>query len=193
MDLSMFMNMHGITLHKTQRIYSPVRPTIDTGKIRILKGFHNGESLYSEPSVSVKGKRYSPTLIEKHALDENCVVFPVTNKYVGATRFIPMDDIPTVVGRNMMYLRCPNFSIAVSLSLWLQSRRVVEEVQAAFEHKRSVTKLDSQFIGHIQVPEEILNPLLVKKAVDIDRKIESNLREINQLLLELEDVGRGYE
>jgi hypothetical protein len=192
MDLSLFMNLHGITLHKTQRIYAPTKPTITVGKVRILKGFHNGETLYAEPSIAVKDKRYLRTLVEKHALDENCVVFPVVDRYAGAIRFMPTDDIPTVVGRNMMYLRCPNFSIAVSLSLWLQNRRVVAEVQAAFESKRSLKELDSKFIGQIQVPEEILNPILVKKAVDIDMKIESNLREINQLVLELEEIANNY-
>jgi len=57
--------------------------------------------------------------IRLHAPDEKCIVFPSLIDYIGAYRFLPIDDISTITAERTAYLRYPNILMAVSLSLWL--------------------------------------------------------------------------
>jgi len=190
-DLELFMAEHGITVHNVQRKFAQRRGEFKIGKVRVLEDNRRPNESFRS-TLEIPNEKYSTAIMNIHALDENCIVIPRLDKYIGAYRFIPFDDIPTIAGRHMLYLRCPTFNIAVSLSLWLQSDTVVREVAKELGKRKRLHAIDKKFLGEIKVPDSILDIDIVKRAVDIDREIEENLVKLDDLVSELESLSRSY-
>ena len=186
-DLEYFMNLHKITYHKISRKYRNDRPSV-TGLLRTLSvETATGVSLNIGKN-SVKEETYTPGDVAMHTLDENCVVIPNLKQYVGAYRFMPIDDVPTIPSRNMGYFRCPNLILAVSLSMWLRHPDVVLETNREFGRKRRMKTMELRFFERIPVPEEVLDYEIVKRAMEIDASIEKHLLELEELVDSMEDL-----
>ena len=193
MKLGIFMEKKNVTYHTKVKPRLHNRPE-ETQKIRVLTkqmfsgvGFNTGEN-------SARTRSVNPGSMKLHTLDETCVVFPSLTDYVGAYRFVPSDDIPTITAERMAYLRCPNILTAVSLSLWLRHPRIVEAVRHEFRKKRGKNskEMNFTFLSVIPVPEGMLQPHIVGRALEIDNKIVEAHKELNAMVDELKAMSVEY-
>lgn len=191
MDLGIFMKGYDITYHSLKKRFYKGQPST-VGPLRVLKVKHSvGTSLDVDRNFVLE-EEYTSRVVEMHTLDECCVVIPNLKKFVGGYRFLPVDDIPTVVSASMGYLRCPNLLIAMSLSLWLRNPMIVAEVNREFKLKRRLKEMDFNFLSNIPVPEEILDYDIMKRVVEIDGLIKENYTKIHELEDELEELCSTY-
>ena len=191
MDLDYFCNAHGITYHRTARISIAGRKNIE-GEVRFLtRAMFSGVN-FDIGKNSAKKMEVTPGMIQLHALDDKCIVIPSLRDYVGAYRFVSSDNIPTVVTSRMGYFRCTSSTIAVSLSLWLRHPRVIEAIRHEFKQKRRMKEMTEEFLSDIPVPEVILQPHIVDRAIQIDDEIVQLLSNVNALTDELEDLTLEY-
>lgn len=191
MDLEVYMREHKITYHTN------VRPLLynrheETAEIRILDGQMFSGLAFTIGENTAHKRLVTPSAIDLHSLDENCVIIPNLKHYVGAYRYVPYDDTPTITSRRMGYFRCPNIITAVSLSLWLRHPRIVEAIRHEFKQKKRLKEMNAEFLYRIPVPDGMLQPHLVSRAVEIDSKILASHHELVKLVGELSDMSVEY-
>ena len=191
MDLGLFRYKHNITFHKKSSIHIAGRPE-EYMKIRTLKREMFSGMVFEYGENTAHERLVTPSLIKLHTLDDKCVIIPSVVDYIGAYRFIPSDDKPTLVSSRMAYLRCPNILIAVSLSLWLRHPRVVEAIRTEFRKKGRLKEMTAEFIGHIPVPEGMLQPHIVGRALEIDNEIQASHKRLTELVGELSEMSAEY-
>ena len=192
MDLGIFMKGYDITYHVLKKRFYKGRPST-VGPLRVLKVKNTvGTSLNMDYGVVHEEEEYDTAIIRKHALDECCVVIPNLRKFVGAYRFTPIDNVPTVVSASMAYLRCPNMLMAINLSLWLRNPRIVNEVNKEFKLKKRLKIMDFKFLSSIPVPEEIIDYDIAKRVIEIDASIKEQYNKIYELEDELQGLCSAY-
>ena len=193
MELGVFMDRKNVTYHAGVKPLLHNRPE-EVQKIRVLtKQMFSGVA-FDVGENSARTRSVNPGAINIHTLDETCVVFPSLTDYVGAYRFLPTDDIPTITAERMAYLRCPNILTAVSLSLWLRHPRIVEAIRHEFRKKRGKNskEMNFTFLSVIPVPEGMLQPHIVGRALEIDNKIVEAHKELNAMVDELRAISVEY-
>ncbi len=186
LELGMYLTLHGITFHSLTKLLDKSRPFVTT-PLRVLKAC-NPDMINQQPIVS----SYNVGRVEKHRLDELCVVIPSLTDYIGAFRFIPTDDVLTVPGSRMSYFRCPDVTVAVCLSLWLQSPLTIEAIRTEFaKHKRMKT-MTLDFLQVIPMAEGVLHPDIVAKAIELDTRIKKLVSRANEKYAELNALAGEY-
>ena len=188
MRLGPYMKLNDCTYHAKPRVKPSSRNT-ELMTIRVLT-----PSMYSDRDITnvPVEREVSKSAVKLHALDENCVVIPDLVDYKGAYRYIPTSDVPTVVSRNSAYIRCPNILTALSLSLWLNSNRMISAIRDEFRRLGKMKVMDEAFIDAIVVPGKMLDPSVIGRALEIEEKILASHLEINKMVAELEDLKNAY-
>ena len=191
MDMGVYMDTHDIT-YSTR-----VRPLLhnrqeELRNVRVLSGQMFSGLAFDIGENTAQKRLVTPSAIELHALDEDCVIIPSLKNYVGAYRFVPYDGTPTLTSERMGYFRCPNIITAVSLSLWLRHPRVVEAIRYEFKRKGRMKEMTIGFLEEIPVPDGMLQPHIVGKAMEIDNEILASHHEQVRLVGELSDMSAEY-
>lgn len=192
MDMSLFMKTNGITFHNGPGLLNS-KSTAEVMSIRVIgRGNATSAISYDPTDVEPKDMLVNRGPVEKHALDETCVILPSLNEYLGAYRFVGNDGTTTVVGRRSGYFRCKNKRDAVVLSLWLRMPMVTEAIRTELLRDGRSNSLSKKFMSDIPIPEQSLSETVVGKALKIDEDIHNTLLELRYLLTDLAELDSEY-
>jgi len=125
-------------------------------------------------NIPVKTLDVTPNIVKKHLIDQRCVIIPSTSNHSCAYRYIPSDDIPTLVPSNLSYIRCQTEEVAITLAIWLSSKNVSDAILT--ESRRGGTTFKRLF-RKIPIPEIVLRGTVLENVKCADRK----LIELNNL------------
>ena len=183
MSIGVFMKKYDVVLRELSRKKRGIRVT-RVGMFRVLDYKCFTPTYMNVSAAKVEEFEYTPEYMANKAIDQNCVVLPALSPFIGAFRFIPIDDVPTLTGTNYKYFKCKDIATATSISMWLRSPKVIDAIN--WELGVNNTDIgDIDFIKSIPIPEEILNPTVIIKAMTLELKIVEHHREVDELLAEL--------
>jgi hypothetical protein len=119
--------------------------------------------------------------VERHALDEGCIVIFDMHDFTGGPIFIPVDDVPTVTRGKSLVIRAER-DVLATIAIWLNSRVVIEAVRNEVGKKTATEDAKS-----IPIPDTVLSKDIVDNYYRMIHERSEKIQEILEMTTAIQD------
>ena len=180
-DLGLYLTKHGGTI-KSAGSYR-VGKNLEEMTVRFVRKRDTVIPFMSVfDDTTTETGMFKRDVVERHALNEGCLVIFDVHDFTGAPVFIPVDDIPTVTRGRSLVVRASR-PILATLGVWLNSTHVIKAVRSESGKKTAL-----EDAKRIPIPDTVLPDEAVDRYFTMIHQRAKTIREVVEMTQEIEAI-----